>query len=187
MRFFTCFGRIWPSSGCFYMYINPGFYIIIPYTSQLTGVNVHVKTAWWWSYTTETCCEKSCINKYTRKLWRRTYNLLVFQYTIWRSNFIFMSKYCSVPNKWFCAIKWILIKCQSWSQIVCHVHQLRIIGIISNFVLKMYVPEGSGFLLHICFRSRITRLIIKNGERDDILRYFGCETQLFYRRIKESI
>jgi hypothetical protein len=37
------------------------------------------------------------------------------------------------------------------------------------FVLKVYAPEGNGLLLHICFSSRITRLLIKNGERDDIL------------------
>jgi hypothetical protein len=46
--------------------------------SRKIGVSVHVKTAWWWSYTTETCREKRCINKYTRKLWRRTYNLFTY-------------------------------------------------------------------------------------------------------------
>jgi hypothetical protein len=38
-----------------------------------------------------------------------------------------------------------------------HVYQLRVIGIIGNFVLKMYAPEGDGFLLYICFSSRITK------------------------------
>jgi hypothetical protein len=64
------------------------FRVSVGRNSRKTGVNVHVKTAWWWSCTNETCCEKRCINKYTRKLWRRKYNLFVFQYTIWRSNII---------------------------------------------------------------------------------------------------
>jgi hypothetical protein len=57
-RFFaTCFGRIWPSSSRFYMYINSSCSTIPPYTGQCLHleVNVHVKTTWWWSYATETC------------------------------------------------------------------------------------------------------------------------------------
>jgi hypothetical protein len=62
-----------------------------------------------------------------------------------------------------------------------HVHQLRIIGFIDNFVLKVFVPEGNGFCCIFVSALGYNRgLLIENGERDDILRCFGGETQLFY-------
>lgn len=33
-----------------------------------------------------------------------------------------------------------------------HVYQLRVIGIIGNFVLKMYAPEGDGFFVVYLFQ-----------------------------------
>jgi hypothetical protein len=46
-RFFTSFGRIRPSSGCFYMYINLSFSTIPPYTGQCLHLEVRFYCPLW--------------------------------------------------------------------------------------------------------------------------------------------